>query len=40
MRVVATMNNSYAGKHFTEQQANLTSWINEILETSWSYQVI
>ncbi|KAF9057455.1 Six-hairpin glycosidase-like protein [Panaeolus papilionaceus] len=38
LRVLSTLNHSSDARQFSGQQANLTSWIDEILETSWSYQ--
>ncbi|KAJ3574544.1 hypothetical protein NP233_g1709 [Leucocoprinus birnbaumii] len=40
LRVHQTLNHSSLAKHFTGQQTNLTQWINEILEASWSHQTI
>lgn len=39
LRVHQTLNHSSQAKQFQGQQANLTSWINEILEASWAHQV-
>lgn len=39
LRVVQTMNNSIYAPELVEQSANLTSWINEILDGVWMYQV-
>ncbi|PPR02489.1 hypothetical protein CVT24_002038 [Panaeolus cyanescens] len=38
LRVLSTLNHSSDARQFAGQQANLTAWIDEILETSWSYQ--
>jgi len=39
MRVLSTLNHTKDGRHFSAQQADLTEWIDEILEESWSHQV-
>lgn len=39
LRVHQTLNHSSQARQFQGQQANLTSWINEILEASWAHQV-
>ncbi|KAF8916804.1 glycoside hydrolase family 105 protein [Mucidula mucida] len=38
LRVLMTMNHTTQGYQFIEQSANLTTWINEILESAWQYQ--
>ncbi|KAF9452154.1 hypothetical protein P691DRAFT_722454 [Macrolepiota fuliginosa MF-IS2] len=38
LRVHQTLNHSSLAGQFVAQQANLTQWINEILETSWAHQ--
>jgi len=40
LRVHQTLNHSSQAKQFQGQQANLTSWINEILEASWAHQTL
>ncbi len=40
LRVLMTMNHTTQGYQFIEQSANLTTWINEILESAWQYQVL
>lgn len=39
MRVLATFNHSSFGSELRKEQANLVDWIDEILVTSWKYQV-
>lgn len=39
MRVLATLNNTESGGRFSEQQADLEEWIEEILVASWDKQV-
>lgn len=39
LRVVQIMNNSIYASELAEQSADLTSWINEILDGIWIYQV-
>ncbi|KDR83455.1 hypothetical protein GALMADRAFT_274901 [Galerina marginata CBS 339.88] len=38
LRVLSTLNHTSEGQKFSGQQANLTQWIDEILEASWSHQ--
>lgn len=38
LRVLSTFNHSSYGGEFRDHQANLTSWIDEILVSSWSHQ--
>ncbi|KAF5321835.1 hypothetical protein D9619_001048 [Psilocybe cf. subviscida] len=38
MRVLATLNNTESGGRFSEQQADLEEWIEEILVASWDKQ--
>ncbi|KAF9045966.1 Six-hairpin glycosidase [Hymenopellis radicata] len=38
LRVLMTMNHTTQGSQFIEQSANLTTWINEVLESAWHYQ--
>ncbi|KIK65589.1 hypothetical protein GYMLUDRAFT_219758 [Collybiopsis luxurians FD-317 M1] len=38
LRVLETLNHSSVANDFTEQSANLTSWIEEILIAAWQYQ--
>ncbi|KAG2013357.1 glycosyl hydrolase family 88 [Coprinopsis cinerea AmutBmut pab1-1] len=38
LRVLSTLNHSSIGHEFRSQQADLTSWVHEILESSWSLQ--
>jgi hypothetical protein len=39
MRVLSTMNHTSDARRFSDHQANLTKWIDEILNESWSHQV-
>ncbi|EGO27253.1 glycoside hydrolase family 105 protein [Serpula lacrymans var. lacrymans S7.9] len=38
LRVLETIQKSTHASNFIEQQANLTSWIQEIVKTAWNYQ--
>jgi len=39
MHVLLTMNHTSDARRFSGHQANLTKWINEILNKSWLHQV-
>ncbi|KAJ3810077.1 Six-hairpin glycosidase [Lentinula aff. lateritia] len=39
LRVLETLNHSSMATDFTDQTANLTQWIQEILSSSWQYQL-
>jgi hypothetical protein len=39
LRVHQTLNHSSQTNYFAAHQRNLTQWIDEILEASWSHQV-
>lgn len=39
LRVLETMKNSDSNSAFKDQQANLTMWVQEIVNGTWSYQV-
>ena len=38
-RVLETIRNSEHAKELADEQADLTSWIDEIITATWSYQV-
>ncbi|KAJ3505924.1 hypothetical protein NLJ89_g7157 [Agrocybe chaxingu] len=38
LRVLSTLNHSSVARQFTSHQANLTEWIDEILDASWAHQ--
>lgn len=39
LRVLSTLNHTSDARQFAGHQANLTTWIDEILEATWSHQV-
>ena len=39
MRVLQTIRHSSQARHFKSQQADLTSWIEEIVVATWAHQV-
>lgn len=39
MRVLQTIRHSSQAKQFDAQQADLTSWISEIVSATWQHQV-
>lgn len=39
LRVVQTMNSSIYADELVEESANITIWINDILDGVWAYQV-
>lgn len=39
LRVLQTLNHSSQAGSFTEQSANLTLWIQEIITAAWDHQV-
>lgn len=38
-RVLETLRHSSVSSHFETQQADLTSWVQEIINNTWTYQV-
>jgi len=38
LRVLQTLDHSSEARHFAGRQANLTTWIQEIIASAWSYQ--